>query len=461
MYKRPKYRLSLELALLILSVVVLVTHTLLVIPISNEDSSLYAGLLVEVICCFDIYLLVLLFRGYRGMTGGNTSSPLQQGIALFKRAIRSASIKLSLLILSGLVLVGLLFGVGQPLVYGVAIDAERFSQYGSFVGGLLSAWSIYLVVQTLREQRKSSEESQINSVFWGMLEHLQKEIANLSVYEEKTSIDFPEQTQRNHCTNKDYFDALCRELQEDFETPDQKKLHQYNVTLASESYQRLYVRNPRLGSYFRLLYRICEFVDKSMLTEDKKRDYIKLLRAQLTRSELLLLRYNAQTPEGENFQKYINKYNLLKHLHIFELLEFKRWWSDNMTDLQRYQESYSVASLKKALKSFLDDEEEEVRSKPHNREVWGYWFSWIGRDRSRMRIYIEEQGDPSHYRMSRALLTCILFEIFYFSSFQCIWKYGDIEFEKDPDLSDFIPAWIISTKDGRRLTLSEAEEEAS
>lgn len=31
---------------------------------------------------------------------------------------------------------------------------------------------------------------------------------------------------------------------------------------------------------------------------------------------------------GENFIEYINKYNILKHLPIFELLEFKDWWSN-------------------------------------------------------------------------------------------------------------------------------------
>lgn len=30
---------------------------------------------------------------------------------------------------------------------------------------------------------------------------------------------------------------------------------------------------------------------------------------------------------GNNFIKYINKYNILKHLPAFELLEFKDWWN--------------------------------------------------------------------------------------------------------------------------------------
>ena len=47
----------------------------------------------------------------------------------------------------------------------------------------------------------------------------------------------------------------------------------------------------------------------------------------MTESELFLLRYNAMTYYGENFIAYINKYNILKHLPIFELLEFKDWWN--------------------------------------------------------------------------------------------------------------------------------------
>ena len=74
-----------------------------------------------------------------------------------------------------------------------------------------------------------------------------------------------------------------------------------NISQAVRDYTEIYVKNPRLAPYFRLLYRMCELTDNAEIDEDKKKDYIKILRAQLTGSELLLLRYNALTPGGTNF----------------------------------------------------------------------------------------------------------------------------------------------------------------
>ena len=82
-----------------------------------------------------------------------------------------------------------------------------------------------------------------------------------------------------------------------------------------------------MGAYFRTLYRIYDLIDNADLEESSKKNYLKIVRAQLTESELFFLRYNAMTYYGMNFVKYINKYNILKHLPAFELLEFKDWWN--------------------------------------------------------------------------------------------------------------------------------------
>lgn len=57
---------------------------------------------------------------------------------------------------------------------------------------------------------------------------------------------------------------------------------------------------------------------------------MKILRAQLSDSELALLRYNGMSRQGAKFVPLINKFNLLKHLPPLELMEYKRW-SKKMT----------------------------------------------------------------------------------------------------------------------------------
>lgn len=322
--------------------------------------------------------------------------------------------------LLGLALAALLFLLGQPLKLGASINAERFAQYGSFIGGILSVWSIYLLVQTLKEQRRNAEESQINSVFWGMLEHLQKEVADLAIYEERlgqaSSSGQVEHIQR---TNKDYFEALRRMLQQEFQTPPTETSQAERAKQAIQTCLELYVKNPRLGSYFRLLYRICRFVDTSILSEEKKHDYINILRAQLTSSELLHLRYNADLSEGKNFMQLINKYNLVKHLPTFELLEFKVWW-EGQDESRRYYLSYFTDMLRGGLKLLLEKHQDRLSS-----ESFGGWsYEAIKSSPTKLQLRLQREVSRGAYALpggklplTPSMLTSLLYEVFCFSNF--------------------------------------------
>ena len=205
----------------------------------------------------------------------------------------------------------LLFTLHRKYDSTLPFDEEVFGNYGDFIGGLLSVVSIYLLVETLKEQRatskeqrdftekqqvliekqqKNADEQQINSLFFHLLKHLQREVSDLNIT-----------TEDGQYTNKDFFEELRRDLQESFNATD---TYTKDVNQAMNRYFELYAKHPRLGSYFRILYRICEVIDQSELGVIEKAKYIKILRAQLTNSELLLLRYNAQTPHGTKFKDY-------------------------------------------------------------------------------------------------------------------------------------------------------------
>lgn len=92
-------------------------------------------------------------------------------------------------------------------------------------------------------------------------------------------------------------------------------------------YMLFYIENrTKIAAYFRTIYRIYDLIDSSKLDEEVKKNYLKIMRAQLTESELFFIRYNAMSYYGANFIKYINKYHILKHLPALEMLEFKEWW---------------------------------------------------------------------------------------------------------------------------------------
>ena len=295
----------------------------------------------------------------------------------------------------------------------VPIDTGVFGDYGDFIGGALSVVSIYLLLETLKEQKQDSKEQQksmannnFNSVFFGLLSHLQKEIEDLNTIKNE-----------GQYTNKDYFENLRKELQIRFQP---QAYYRRNISQAVRDYTEIYVKNPRLAPYFRLLYRMCELTDNAEIDEDKKKDYIKILRAQLTGSELLLLRYNALTPGGTNFKKYIVRYNMLKHLPMFELLEFKKWWG-KMQAYERYQISIFADSLKRCVRKCCQGDQS---SNPFQVEGWELSIEMISDNE--MRVCLSKTMTKLHGNMFSAiapnelerLLRCMLAEIFSYSNFE-------------------------------------------
>ncbi len=79
-------------------------------------------------------------------------------------------------------------------------------------------------------------------------------------------------------------------------------------------YETYEVNNDDLANYFRLLYRIFKFVDRSKIKD--KKFYSDILRAQLSNSEVALLLANGLSKHGVRRMKpLIETYHLLKHLH--------------------------------------------------------------------------------------------------------------------------------------------------
>ena len=67
------------------------------------------------------------------------------------------------------------------------------------------------------------------------------------------------------------------------------------------------------GHYFRNLYHVFAFIDRSELSSAEKLQYAKIVRAQLSTAEVVLLFANALTEQGAAFEKFITKYALFEH----------------------------------------------------------------------------------------------------------------------------------------------------
>lgn len=112
------------------------------------------------------------------------------------------------------------------------------------------------------------------------------------------------------------FVDLFQEFIQYYDAATQNNTKADPIASIQSAYNRLFKNNEHeLGHYFRHLYNIVAFVDRSEFSFDIKRSYIKLLRAQLSSGETQLLFYNCLWDIGRRkFKPLVEKYALLEHL---------------------------------------------------------------------------------------------------------------------------------------------------
>lgn len=303
------------------------------------------------------------------------------------------------------------------------INAERFGTFGDFVGGVLGTIfaliSIILVLKTFGYQQKVTENNdsllttqRFNDLFFELLHLHQATISSL-----------------NNNGDKDFFDSEKKSIQHNYRNA---KSFEKNKERAIAYYQLFYVKNRnKIGAYFRNLFRIYDLIEHTnLLSEESKKEYSKIVRAQLTENELFFLRYNAMTSYGEAFIPYINRYNILKHLPTFELLEFKDWW-EILNESEKESVNLFFTKIKKGVSELLKRNTPEyikIEFDSHS------YFQANFCSSSNFKASIIKQPGTIHSKdfsglrkfdnkQLQQLLDCFVKEIFIYSNFS---KYNDI-----------------------------------
>lgn len=185
--------------------------------------------------------------------------------------------------------------------------------FGDFFGGttvgLFNLSSILLVLTAVIMQRKELEQTrnefvqtnktlikqQFDNTFFNMI-NLHNEIVSglhISDHQGKYALSFLDTQIKSYYKTVQLADKGAR---------------------ISKSYEYYYGRY-HVGHYFRNMYRILKFIDQTEeLSKDEKKNYIGILRAQLSTGELLLIFYNALSDRGEKFKKLILEYDFFDDL---------------------------------------------------------------------------------------------------------------------------------------------------
>ncbi len=236
---------------------------------------------------------------------------------------------------------------------GTVINSKNASEYGSFIGGYLGSIfmlaSILLLIITIKDQRNYSEIQLFENRFFLLIDLHSKNVENIGISDFK---------------GKKVFVLLIREFREilkiaktifiDFNQSDlinisylalyfglgpnstrilKNYLKKYDEVLVKNFLHKLeteklmikekrdfkYIpfegHQSRLGHYYRHLFQTVTFVDNKKLDIDKY-SYIKILRAQLSNHEQVLLAINTLSDLGKKWkeQKLISKYKLIKNI---------------------------------------------------------------------------------------------------------------------------------------------------
>ncbi|WBX76237.1 hypothetical protein PG911_16665 [Tenacibaculum ovolyticum] len=306
------------------------------------------------------------------------------------------------------------------------IDNDISAKFGDFIGGVVgtifSLSGILLLFKTLNLQRKELTESrnvfikqQFDNTFFELLK-LHK--TNLSQFEDYDLL-------RNKLTGVEYLNYERDKLQNNFIN---KKNINKNRKLGIENFELTYSqKGHNFSMYFRTLYRIYCHIIESDITEKDKVNYSKILRAQISEPELFFIRYNAMSESGTNSREYINRYNLLKQLSSFDLLEFKHWWN-GMIEFEKNGLGTVFNQIKQEARLLLKDKDYPVYENTFKNGRYkiiltsqneGILTITINRflNKNSNQLSITNGLDRMTIKDLRNLLKCYLKEIFIYSNF--------------------------------------------
>ena len=257
-----------------------------------------------------------LYRAFRGLVAPRGRNSIRSLYRLFQFAIGALT----------LVLVVNLLSIGK----------SSFGEWGDFFGGVLNpiftlltftGVLITIVLQqtelresraemrrsadALQEQTKSLQRQNFESTFFQMLSVHTALVGAIDLVDDENRT-----TRGRDCFNV-FYTRLNKIYREQLEKSNGKYSDDNVLNL---SYQLFWKKHQvELGHYFRYLYNIVRFVKESAYVDGP---YIRLLRAQLSDQETLLLFYNCIASEhGGRFKTLAEDFSLLDNMPKIRVLK--------------------------------------------------------------------------------------------------------------------------------------------
>ena len=236
------------------------------------------------------------------------------------------------------------------------IDGAVWGEFGDFIGGVIGTIiayiSIRLLVATLNTQALGNiiaKETANRNLYETKLQRLNTNF-QMMLEQYKKTLDKFNANDRNQNAPKglDYLKKRVKGIYNRYNCNDEN----YHVrnTDAIKAFNDFYIANRAVASvYFRIIYRLLELIFTSTIESEDQAVFAKMLRCLLSEEELFFIRYNAMTPNGANMRKYLNQFNMMKHLSELSILEFKYRDKQGILSKDKSQMISSLIGLRKDL----------------------------------------------------------------------------------------------------------------
>lgn len=233
-----------------------------------------------------------------------------------------------------------LFSLNRYFDNEYPVDNGLFGTYGDFIGGVVGTivafYSAFLLVKTLQSQEsvnksviETNDRISIASgkeLYNTLLEVFNNKFERFMACYQNAIDNYVIEKNNEVLTGRKAFEKIASEFINNDFTNNNDYLRRTQSAISE--YMDFYSNNRLyLAVHFRMLYLLTSLVSTSGLETNDKVLYAKLIRGQLSESEMTMLRYNCHSEYGMKMQVYCNEFNLIKHLPIMQLLEFRQHYN--------------------------------------------------------------------------------------------------------------------------------------
>jgi hypothetical protein len=204
-------------------------------------------------------------------------------------------------------------------LYSIIYTDTNFGSFGDFFGGVLNPILTFLTFMglliTIVMQQKELRDSRVE--FKGQKEALQSQQSEMQVQSFDNKFFqmlnlFNDIKKQVHSQENELFEKIANDLKRIMDEETFKK-----------KFLEINIRYDTTFKYFFLnLYQLINYIDTKAPNEDMKKNYTNIIRALLSKNELILLFYNGigiKQISGNRYIQIINKYAFFEHITYADL----------------------------------------------------------------------------------------------------------------------------------------------